>query len=520
MNMMEQSNAINDSQQHQIIKPTGDVNRHLVAVDLGSNSFHLIVARELTGCIQTVLTQKKSVRLASGLDENKRLSEEAIQRGLDCLAEFEQKLSGLVCREVRVVATYSLRVATNSDKFIERAKAVFPYPIDIISGESEAKLIYQGVAHTYPIKGSTLVIDIGGGSTEFIIGKHFKTQFTQSLEMGSRSLSQRFFSDGNVTEKSMRLAQAHVRKMLLPMMTQCTNIGWKSVLGTSGSFKSIKQIVLEVYADSHISEKRIRRLISHFIAAERADNMPLDCLDPNRFTIIASALAIVSSVMALLSIKQLEVSNAALREGVLHGLNNTQEDITPRDRTINNLLDLHNIDQVFSRRVLLQLQLFNEQLTLQGEPLQQDHLMFLQHAALLHEIGLNINSKKRQKHGAYILQHTNMPGFSEQEQVIIASMVGHHRGKLVLGDDFPLLSETQYLQLVQLLRVAIILTVGRREFPSQKAMIHYEDQQLQMTLPVVLFKNSELFSLLEKEIMLQRKVGLSLKVMAELSEIN
>ena len=489
--------------------------RHLVAVDLGSNSFHLIVARELTGCIQTVLTQKKSVRLASGLDENKLLSEEAIQRGLDCLEEFELQLSGLECREVRVVATYSLRVATNSDEFIERAKLVFPYPIEIISGESEAKLIYQGVAHTYPVKGTTLVIDIGGGSTEFIIGKQFETQFMKSIEMGSRSLSQRYFSDDKVTEEGMRLAQEHVRKLLLPITEQCKNIGWKRVLGTSGSFKSVKQILLEVYGDDNISDKRIGRLITHFIAAKSAGNIRFDSLDPSRFTVIASALAIISSVMDLFAINQLEVSNAALREGVLHDLNNTQKNITPRDRTINNLLDLHNIDQVFSRRVLLQLQLFNEQLTSQGNGLSKAHFMFIQYAALLHEIGLNINSKKRHKHGAYILAHSNMPGFSEQEQHIIALIVRNHRSKIKLTKSFDFLTDRRYLQLVQLLRVAIILTRGRGEFPSQKSKISYEDSQLQMTLPIALFKNSELSSLLEKEIMLQQKVGLSLKVIEE-----
>jgi len=493
--------------------------RHLVAIDLGSNSFHLVVARELTGCIQTVLTNKSSVRLASGLDENKCLSEEAMQRGLDCLADFNQQLAGLVCRNVRVVATYTLRVATNRDEFIERAKAVFPYPIEIISGEQEAKLIYQGVAHTYPIKGMSLVIDIGGGSTEFIIGKHFKTKFTRSIEMGSRSFSKHYFEQGKVTEKSMRSAQAAARRALSPILQVCRSIGWKHVLGTSGSFKNIKQIMFELYGDSHITEKRIRRLITYFIKANSAENLSLESVESSRFTLIASALAIISSCMDLFTIKDIEVSGAALREGVLHGLNDTQEDISPRDRTINNLLELHNIDQVFSRRVLLQLQLFNEQLGAQGKKIQETEFMFLQYAVLLHEIGLNINSKKRHKHGFYIIEHSNMPGFSEQEKHIIASIVGHHRGKIRFLESFDLLTEKQYLQLVQLLRVAILLTLGRREFPAQTAKINYHDEQLHMILPLDLFKNSELFALLEKEIVIQRKIGLSLKVSSELTEL-
>ena len=493
--------------------------RHLVAIDLGSNSFHLVVARELTGCIQTVLTQKKSVRLASGLDEYKLLSEEAMQRGLDCLAEFNQQLSGLVCRDVRVVATYTLRVATNSNDFLARAKLVFPYPIEVISGESEAKLIYQGVAHTYPIKGTTLVVDIGGGSTELIIGKQFKTKFIKSIEMGSRSFSQRYFSDGEVTEKAMRLAQSGARKALLPILQECRAIGWKSVLGTSGSFKSIRQIMLELYGDSHITDKRIRRLVTRLIKARTIENIVLESIEASRFTVIASALAIISSFMDLFTIKEIEVSSAALREGVLYGLNNTQEDVAPRDRTVNNLLDLHKVDQVFSKRVLLQLQLFNEQLSDQGKGISESSFMFLQTAALLHEIGLNVNSKKRQKHGAYVLEHSNMPGFSEQEQLIIASMVGHHRGKIKALVMFDFLSEAKYLQLVQLLRLAIILTLGRREFPLQKAKVSYIDNQLHMTLPVILFKNNELFLSLEKEILMQQKAGLSLTVLTESTQL-
>ena len=365
------------------------------------------------------------------------------------------------------------------------------------------------------VKGTTLVIDIGGGSTELIIGKQFKTKFTKSIEMGSRSFSQRYFNDEEVTEKGMRLVQSGARKALLPILQQCRLIGWKSVLGTSGSFKSIRQIMLELYGDSNITEKRIRR----FIKARCVENIDLESIEVSRFTVIASTLAIISSFMDLFTIKEIDVSSAALREGVLYGLNNTLEDVAPRDRTVNNLLDLHNIDQVFSKRVLLQLQLFNEQLKSQGHALSESRFMFLQTAALLHEIGLNINSKKRQKHGAYILEHTDMPGFSEQEQQIIASIIGHHRGNIKTLRDFDLLPKSKYLQLVQLLRLAIILTLGRREFPLQKASISYIDGYLHMTLPVILFKNNELFLSSEKEILLQQKAGLSLKVLTESTEL-
>lgn len=493
--------------------------QHLVAIDLGSNSFHLIVARELTGCIQTVLTHKKSVQLAAGLDADKVLSEEAIQRGLDCLTEFNQQLTGLNCRDVRVVATYTLRVAVNRDDFIARAKEVFPYPIEVISGEREAKLIYQGVAHTYPLKGATFVMDIGGGSTEFIIGKRFKTKFVRSLEMGSRSFSIRFFNNGEVTFNAVREAQAEARKVLEPIVEECQTIGWKSVLGTSGSFKVVKQAMFELYGDSHITEKRVRRLTSLFIRAKTSDKLGLESVEESRFTITASALAIISSFMDLFAIKEINVSNAALREGVLYGLSSIEEDIEPRARTVKNLLELHNVDQVFSKRVLLQLKIFNEQLADQGQALPDTQFMFLQYASLLHEIGISIHSKKRQKHGAYMLEHSDMPGFSEQEQRVIASIVGHHRGKINEIGTFDLVSNKEYLQLIQLLRIAVVLTQGRREFPLQLAQISYDGEQLVLKIPAILFKDNNLFSLLEKEVSQQHKAGLTLKVIAEAIEL-
>jgi len=492
---------------------------HLVAIDLGSNSFHLIVARELTGCIQTVFTNKKSVRLASGLDENKRLSEQAMQRGLDCLAEFNQQLSGLVCRAVRVVATYSLRVAINSDEFIERAKEIFPYPIEVISGEQEATLIYQGVAHTYPLKGATFVMDIGGGSTEFIIGKRFKIKFARSLEMGSRSFAVRYFNENEVTSKNMRAAQAQARHILEPIVEECLKLGWKAVLGTSGSFKVIKQCMVELHGDGHITEKRVRRLIARFIEAKTFENLGLTSVEESRFVLTASALAIVSTFMDEFTIKTINTSGSALREGVLYGLSSTQEDMLPRDRTVTNLLHLHRIDHVFSTRVVLQLQLFNQQLTEQGKAIDETRLMFLQYAALLHEVGINVHSKKRQIHGAYIIEHSDMPGFSEQGQKIIAAMVGDHRGKIKSPITFDVISKDEYYQIVQLLRLAVILTLGRRDFPQQLAKIKFEGNQLQINVPAVLIKENDLFSMLQKEVLQQQKAGLTLKVITEAIEL-
>jgi exopolyphosphatase/guanosine-5'-triphosphate,3'-diphosphate pyrophosphatase len=317
----------------------------------------------------------------------------------------------------------------------------------------------------------------------------------------------------------VREAQAEARKVIEPIVDECQTIGWKSVLGTSGSFKVVKQAMFELYGDSHITEKRVRRLTSLFIKAKTSDKLGLESVEESRFTITASPLAIISSFMDLFAIKEINVSNAALREGVLYGLSSIEEDIEPRARTVKNLLELHNVDQVFSKRVLLQLKLFNEQLSDQGQGLPDTQFMFLQYASLLHEIGISIHSKKRQKHGAYMLEHSDMPGFSEQEQRVIASIVGHHRGKINEIGSFDLVSNKEYLQLIQLLRVAVVLTQGRREFPMQLAKISYDDAQLVLKIPAILFKDNNLFSLLEKEVSQQLKAGVSLIVIAEAVEL-
>ncbi|MCL1064856.1 Ppx/GppA family phosphatase [Shewanella benthica] len=473
--------------------------KHLVAVDLGSNSFHLIIAREQAGCIQIIHSQKQRVNLALGLDQQNILSAEAITRGIDCLTEFSQTFSRLPSSSVRIVATHSLRQAVNRDEFIKAAFKVFRYPIEVISGQCEAELIYHGVAHTQPIRGKTLVIDIGGGSTELVIGQGFKPKVVQSLDIGSSGFCQQFFSDGQISQAQMNKAQVHAEAMLQPIADRYREFGWKSVIGTSGAIKSISVAMTELYGDAKITNKRLKRFKKQLINWGHCNNIPLQSIDSRRLSMLAGGVAIVSSCFNILDIKQMTFSAGALREGVLFGLSDSREDIDIRQRTVNNLIKLHLIDSAFSQRVMLQLQQFNQELQAGQQLLSEHELMLLRWGAQLHEIGISINSKKRQHHGKYILDYSEMLGFSDEEQQIISFLVGNHRGKI--SKKIPD-SEINLLRLVQLLRLAIIFTRGRIEVLPHQLKMQYHHDELLIHPNHTMRQQSELMALIEQEIKL------------------
>ncbi|NRA69651.1 MAG: Ppx/GppA family phosphatase [Gammaproteobacteria bacterium] len=483
--------------------------KHLVAIDIGSNSFHLIIAREQAGCIQVVHSQKQQINMALGLNDQNSLSKEVMQRGVDCLAEFSLTFSRLPSSSVRIVATQTLRKATNREEFIKAAFKVLPYPIEIISGKSEAELIYQGVAHTQPIRGRTLIIDIGGASTELVIGQGFKPRIAQSLELGSSQFYQQFFSDGVISKEQMISAQALAEIMLQPIADRYREFGWKTVLGTSSSIKSISLAMSELYGDNKITNKRLKRLSKQLVMWGHYELVPLQSIDNRRLPLMAGAVAILLACFNMLSIKQMSHSTGALREGVLYGLSDSRQDIDIRQRTVNSLAKLHLTDSAFSQRVMLQLQQFNEQLQRHQQGLNEQELRLLRWGAQLHEIGISINHKQRQHHGRYIIEHSEMPGFSEQEQEVMMFLIGNHRGKIAKAIDF---EETNLLKLTQLLRLAIIFTQGRLNILPRQILMQYLGDDLSLGLNTPVLQSLELMELIEKEIKQMAKFGLTLQV--------
>lgn len=475
---------------------------HLVAIDLGSNSFHLIIAREQDGCLQIMHRQKQTVSLAKGLDSVDHLSESSMNTALACLHDFNLSLANIPNSSIRIVATQALRQAKNSQQFIDLAKKVLPYPIEIITGKLEAELIYKGVAHTQPLRGSTFIIDIGGGSTELVIGHNFSTSLTDSLEMGCISVQKMFFFDGEITDIAMQEAKKFAVKQLSTVADRYRESDNNTFIGTSGSIKAISHVMLELYGDNKITVKRLKRLVKQLIGWQHYKNIPLRSLDEARRPLLASAVAILSSCFSQLGINQMSFRPGGLREGVLYDLSHSRTDIDIRDRTIHNLIRLHHVDRAFSQRVLQQLTFIRKQLKGTSVQLKQIEFSLLCWAAQLHEIGIAINSKKRQHHGGYILEHSELPGFSECEKKTLVLLVRYHRGQLKLTTEelkgsLAITPRTKLL--IQILRLAIILTQGRLQEIDAQASISHDNDALIVTLTAQAELQSELNSEIEKQ---------------------
>jgi exopolyphosphatase/guanosine-5'-triphosphate,3'-diphosphate pyrophosphatase len=482
---------------------------HIVAVDLGSNSFHIIIAREQDGCLQIMYKQKNPVELAAGLDQHNILSHQAIDKAISCLHDFNLSLSQLPSSAIRIVATHALRKAENIDYFLKKAKQVLPYPIEIISGKLEAELIYKGVAHTQAIHDKTLIIDIGGGSTEFVIGSDFTPHITDSLEMGCISFQRKFFFCGTITQKKLYEAKQFSLLQLNKIADKYLQCKWDTALGTSGSIKVISHVMLELYGDYKVSKDRLDSLEELLISWQHCDSIALRSIEPRRRPLLAGAVAILSSCFQKLAITELCFSAGGVREGVLYDLSESRTDIDTRERTVQSLIKLHHVDQSFSHRVLWQLNDFRKKLDNTSAKLTDSEFQLLHWSVQLHELGIAINSRKRQLHGAYIIEHSHMPGFTEQEQNKIALLISNHRGKIKLPLDQinPIINERLPL-LIQLLRLVILLTQGRLPQRITPNKLSYQDG----TLILSLSNQHELILSLESEIQKQKTAGLKLIV--------
>ncbi|NQZ30503.1 MAG: Ppx/GppA family phosphatase [Oceanospirillaceae bacterium] len=486
--------------------------RHLVAVDIGSNSIHLVIAQEQSGFIKIIRTQKQRVFLNQGLDDQNQLSQSTIDAGVACLAHFAHAIADLENVSVRIVATHALRKAENSQQFIKAALRVFPYPIEIISGTCEAELIFQGVAHTQPIKGKALIIDIGGGSCEMVIGQAFNTQLVHSLELGSSDFTQRFFSDGDINAKQVADAQRYACEILKPVADQFRQLGWRSALGTSGSVKAIHLCIQELYQSDSISNKLLKQLKDQLIHWHNYKHIPLKSIDKQRLPMLTAAVCILSACFEMLIIKKIHFSNGALREGVLYGLSDSRPNLDIKQRTINQIGKQHFIDVTTVQRVTQQLQVFSRHLSSHQQPLSKAQWQLLTWAAQLHLVGIAISAKKHQHHGQYIIQHCDMPGFSAQQQLLVSIIIGNHKGKISLPvreDAYPL---NDLLQLMQIFRLAIILTKGEPSLNSLISDIHYRQDSLHLCINPSLLQQPPLMKALEDEVSLMAKAGMTLRI--------
>ncbi|MBE2895091.1 exopolyphosphatase [Spirabiliibacterium falconis] len=440
--------------------------REFAAIDLGSNSFHMIIARIVNGSIQVLSRLKQRVQLAQGLDENNQLSQAAIARGVACLALFAERLQGLPTENIRTVGTYTLRQAVNKADFLKAAKAVFPYPINIISGEEEAKLIYSGVCHTQSESGRKLVVDIGGGSTEMIVGDGFLPLLANSRNMGCVSFEVAFFPNGEISRERFNQAHQTALSRIADLAKPYQTLGWDTVLGSSGTVKTVSQIVQANFDPSGlITAEILQKLIASVLQVDHFSKLNLKGLNAERASVFVPGLAILSALFENYGIKQMRYSDGALREGVMYGLENGFIVDNIRERTVESLMEHFVVDKAQALRVTDTAMLLGQKYRCWENRTQAEELLnILFCAAFIHEIGLCINHKGVQKHSAYIVEHSDLPGFDYHQQQLLATLVRFHISAVHLDD---ITIPARYVQrdvvaLLVMLRLAIIINRSRQ----------------------------------------------------------
>ena len=457
----------------------------IAAVDLGSNSFHLVIARIVDGALQLLHREKQKVQLADGLDDQQILSDEAMERGLTVLAQFADTLAVVPQDCVRVIATYTLRRAKNRAQFLARAAEIFPYPIEVIPGQEEARFIYQGVAHFEHFSGQRLVIDIGGGSTEFAIGQDFQPIRLASRNMGCVSFAKFYFAKGRISAKRFERALLHAEQETEAIVNSYKDTGWQQVVGTSGTIKTIFDIIQASGWHSHAIElAHLLKLKQALLAVDNCDDLQLPGLTDDRKHLIAPGLAILIAAFQMLGIEQMVYVDAALREGVLFEMSERLQHHDIRAHTIESLKKRYVVDEAQANRVAHTSRLLHS-LSAPYWQLDEAWAELLSFAANVYEIGLQINSASVQRHSAYILNNTNLPGFNQEQQRILSSLVRFHRRK-IKPDDIPdlyLYKTADFIHALVLFRLSVLLNQKRRDDVLPELSLTASEHCLRLLIP-------------------------------------
>jgi exopolyphosphatase/guanosine-5'-triphosphate,3'-diphosphate pyrophosphatase len=401
----------------------------LAAVDLGSNSFHMVVARYVLGQLRIVDRIKETVRLAEGLDGRGGLDPAVMPRALDCLSRFGERLRTIPSKHVRAIATNSVRAMSDPALFLVPAESALGHGIDVVAGREEARLIYLGVAHgNPPAEGHRrLVMDIGGGSTEFIIGEGFRPIERESLQMGSIATTRRFFADGKLTRKRWNQGRTEITAEFQQFARAYRARGWHDAMGSSGTIKAICDVSIAMkLTKASVTADSLAAIREKLLEFDRIDAVRLPGLSAERRPIIAGGLLVLDAAFAELGIERMYVSDYALREGALYDLIGRASDTDPRDASIAALRDRYGVDAAQAARVEgTALALFDQVHGPLG--LEAGDRRLLSWAAQIHELGLAIAHSQYHQHGAYVIEHSDIAGFSRTEQQILAALVRNQR---------------------------------------------------------------------------------------------
>ena len=439
----------------------------VAAVDLGSNSFHMKIARVVAGDLQVVDRLREMVRLAAGLDAARHITEEAAKRALACLARFGQRLRGLPPGSVRAVGTNTFRLARDGAEFLVAAESALGHPIEVIDGREEARLIYLGVSHGIAAdERQRLVVDIGGGSTELIIGRHFSALHTESLYMGCVSSSLAHFADGRIRRSTLRAAELDATQELEPIQAHYRAVGWDAAVGASGTIRTIDDVLrAQGWCDEGITREGLRRLRDALVDLGRVEALDRLGVEPARAPVFPGGVAILSAVFEALRIRRMATTESALRDGVLYDLIGRLQHHDVRDTTIRHLSRRFQVDTTQAERVERTALYVLQQVAKHWRLRRPRYRDWLSWAARLHEVGLDIAHNQYHKHGAYLLEHADLPGFSRQDKLALSVLVRAHRRKFPTGAFGSLGERTaeRVMHLAIVLRIAVVLHRGRSD---------------------------------------------------------
>ena len=463
----------------------------LAAIDIGSNSFRLEIAQLKDGRYRRIDYLKETVRLGAGLDDQGLLTDEAAGRGLACLARFAERLDGFAPPQVRAVATQTLREARNRDAFLRRAEPVLGHTVEVISGREEARLIYVGVARLQPSNLPRLVIDIGGRSTEMILGQARRPRRAESFRVGSVSLSMKYFADGRYTEAAFRAAQVAAGAELEEALEPFAPSQWQEALGSSGTVGAVSQLLAaNGITDGGITPHGLRWLMEQCLRAGRVDKLALAGLKEDRRAVIAGGLAILYTLATHFGIDELQPARGALRQGVVFDLAERLETAAGkgrgasghdiRDSSVARLQQHFHVDVEQAARVASVAGALYDGIATapaDGDDQHQPRRDLLW-AAALHEIGMMISHHDHHRHSAYVLAHVDAAGFSQSQQRRLAELLLAQRGGLRKVD--AALTQDGFAWQALCLRLAIIKCHARGEVDP--AAISLRRQSLQASL--------------------------------------
>ncbi|MGD8310595.1 MAG: exopolyphosphatase [Chromatiales bacterium] len=459
----------------------------VAAIDLGSNSFHMIVGRVTNGDLQVVDRLREMVRLGAGLDERKMLRPEAADLALACLERFGQRLRAMPPGSVRAVGTNTLRQMRDSVAFLEAAQAALGHPIEVIAGREEARLVYLGVAHGLAAGDERrLVVDIGGGSTEVIVGDGFTARERESLYMGCVSMSRAYFGDGRITAAAMNAAETAGALELRPVKAEFRDAGWQLAVGSSGTIKAIEAACLAAgWAQQGISYEALRKLRKALIDAGSVDKLELGGVAEERRPVFPGGVAVLLAVFKALNIDHMMVSDQALREGLLYEMLGRIRHEDVRERTVRALRKRYKADKRQARRVETTARALLSQTARDWGLAGGDYADMLGWAARLHEIGLAVSHSQFHKHGAYLIANSDLSGFSRQEQGVLAALVRGHRRKFPVTafDQLPQPTRGHAKRLCILLRLAILLHRARSPMTKPNPLLKVEGNRLVLRFP-------------------------------------